>query len=69
MTELEKRVFALKVFILKRRNRTRVAELAGIHLHTISYFINDKHNISLKNVIAIDKAVTTIKSEKYHGDV
>ena len=69
MTELEQRMFKLKVFILKGRNRTRVAELSGIHRHTVSYFLNDKHSITLKNVIAIDKAVTLIKSEKYHGDV
>ena len=64
MTTLEKYMFGLKVFIVRGRNRARVAEISGVHMNTVSYFLNDRHSITLKNAIAIDKAVTLIKSEK-----
>ncbi len=49
-------------FIKRRRNRQRVADLAGVHLNTISDLILDKRSSpSLKTVIAIEKAVQTIK--------
>ncbi len=49
-------------FIRKRRNRQRVADLAGVHVNTISELIlNKRLSPNLKTVIAIEKAVATIK--------
>jgi ParB-like chromosome segregation protein Spo0J len=49
-------------FIKRRRNRQRVADLAGVHVNTISDLILDKRpSPSLKTVVAIEKAVATIK--------
>jgi|AACY02.1.fsa_nt_gi ParB-like chromosome segregation protein Spo0J len=49
-------------FIKRRRNRQRVADLAGVHVNTISDLILDKRpNPSLGTVVAIEKAVATIK--------
>jgi hypothetical protein len=49
-------------FIRKRRNRQRVADLAGIHVNTVSDLIaNKRPSPSLKTVVAIETAVSTIK--------
>jgi len=64
LSDLENIVFKLRVFIIQNRNRDRVAELSGLARNTISGFVNDKHEIRFKNLVAIDKAVTQIKLTK-----
>ena len=49
-------------FIKRRRNRQRVADIAGLHVNTVSELIlNKRPSPHLKTVIAIEKAVNTIK--------
>mgnify|MGYP003629361199 FL=1 len=69
MTNIELQIRSIKAFILKNRNRQRVADMAGLHKNTVAYFLNDKHSITLNNVIAIEKAVQKLIKEKNHGDV
>lgn len=64
LSDLEYLVFNLRVFIIKNRNRDKVAELSGLARNTISGFVNDKHEIRFKNLLAIEKAVIKIKLTK-----
>jgi len=69
MTNIELQIRSIKAFILKNRCRQRVADMAGLHKNTVSYFLNDKHSITLNNVLAIEKVVQKLTKEKNHGDV
>jgi len=69
MTNIELQIRDIKSFILRNRCRQRVADMAGLHKNTVSYFLNDKHSITLTNVLAIEKAVQKLTKEKNHGDV
>ena len=69
MTNIELQIRGIKAFILRNRCRQRVADMAGLHKNTVSYFLNDKHSITLTNVLAIEKAVQKLTNEKNHGDV
>ena len=61
-SDFERLYGELSLFVLKQRNRQRVADLAGLHLNTVSEIINGKRNPNLQTLIALERACNQIKS-------
>ena len=69
MTELELQVKEMQRFITKKRNRKKVAEVAGIHMHTVSRFLNYEKGITFSKLLEIEKAVIYLKAKNVYWDI
>jgi len=68
MTDTQLHVRAMQSFIVRNRNRKKVAKLAGVHEHTVSRFVHKHGAIALSTFIKIEKAIIKIKENPWFVD-
>ena len=55
----------LVIYVLKARNRQRIADLSGLHLNTVADIISGKRpNPTVQTLIKLELAVAQIKANK-----
>ena len=63
MTETELHIRDMQSFIIRNKNRKKVAKLAGVHEHTVSRFVHKHGAIALSTFIKIEKSIIKIKEK------
>lgn len=63
-SDLEKLRQEIVLFILKKRNRQRIADLSGLHLNTVSEVINGHRNARFSTLVALEAAVNHVKANQ-----
>ena len=68
MTETELHIRDMQSFIIRNKNRKKVAKLAGVHEHTVSRFVHKHGAIALSTFIKIEKSIIKIKENPWFVD-
>jgi hypothetical protein len=58
----------IRVDAYKLRNRQKIADLAEIHVNTVSNFINNKQTPGFTTLLAIEAAIQEIKRTRINED-
>lgn len=63
-SDFEKLRTQLILFILKQRNRQRIASLSGLHINTVSDVVNGNRNARFSTLVALETACNHIKANQ-----